>query len=53
MALALHGAAHVLCACTVCTGAAVSTVVEIAAPTAVLSELKARLDHFVDFFSSM
>ena len=53
MAVALHAAAQVLCACTVCSGATVSTVVVSAAPTAVLNALAVRVDHFVDFFSCM
>lgn len=52
MAVELHGVAQVLCACTTCTGATVSTVVESAAPTAVLNALAVKVDHF-DFFTCM
>ncbi|GLQ94298.1 hypothetical protein GCM10007901_32490 [Dyella acidisoli] len=48
-----HAAAQVDCACTVCTGATVSTVVESAAHIAVLKELHVRVVHFVVRFTCM
>lgn len=49
----LHTAAHAVCALTACTGATVSTVVDNAAPSAVLKEPRVKLDHVVDFFTGM